>query len=110
MENYFPLSILAVCRSRHLAPDGVYLAPSITLGTVRSYRAFSPLPCYRRFIFCGTVHRHRNPMHTNCFNVLACARHPTHGVRTFLSPTASWRPALRMQLSKSKHYAAGTSS
>ena len=46
-----------------LAPDGVYPAPSITIGAVVSYTTISPLPfdsfglrltCSGRYIFCGT--------------------------------------------------------
>jgi len=60
--GYYLLSIFAVCRSRHLAPDGVYLALVITDEAVGSYPTISPLPCYRRFILCGTF-RHQIQSH-----------------------------------------------
>ena len=57
------------------APDGVYLAAELTLGAVRSYRTFSPLPLLAVY-FCGT------------FPKLALAgRYPAScltGARTFL--------------------------
>jgi len=41
-----------------LAPDGVYLAPHVTMRAVSSYLAVSPLPGQtRRFNFCGTFPR-----------------------------------------------------
>jgi len=55
-----------------LAPSGVCLARPITGAAVRSYRTFSPLPCYSchplhqrhritgtagRYVFCGTFRR-----------------------------------------------------
>jgi hypothetical protein len=92
----------------HLAPDGVCHAPSITLRTVRSYRTFSPLPCYRRFIFCGTFHHRCNPMHKNCFNVLVFTRHPAHGVRTFLSTSTSGERRSECSFQRSKRGSART--
>ncbi len=40
-----------------LAPNGVYPATHVAMGAVSSYLAVSPLPAYRRFVFCGTFHR-----------------------------------------------------
>ncbi len=70
-----------------LAPCGVYLAPGLTVGAVRSYRTISPLPNrrglktkpVRRYIFCGTSRpRALKPASRTLSGTLPC------GVRTFL--------------------------
>ena len=48
----------AACASLFgLAPAGVCPATAVTDSAVRSYRTISPLPIYRRYIFCGTFRR-----------------------------------------------------
>ena len=71
-----------------LAPNGVYRAPSITLGAVGSYPTFSPLPRPKpwRFVFCGTFRQSSSRI--NCPRV-SSAEPGLHGivscgVRTFL--------------------------
>ncbi len=45
----------------NLASDGVYMATFVTKGTVRSYRAFPPLPKNRRFISVALSLRSPSP-------------------------------------------------
>ena len=68
-----------------LAPHGVCPAPSVTLGAVSSYLAFSPLPrrMARRYVFCDTF---RRPLLTRGAPMLSHGVLPW-GVRTFLSQT-----------------------
>src|SRR5271163_4811541 len=67
-----------------LAPCGVYPAPDVTAGAVRSYRTFSPLPTplarHRRYLLCGTSRLAAlTPRSRTLSGTLPC------GVRTFLS-------------------------
>ena len=67
-----------------LAPCGVYPAPDVTAGAVRSYRTFSPLPTSlarrRRYLLCGTSRLAAlTPRSRTLSGTLPC------GVRTFLS-------------------------
>jgi hypothetical protein len=66
-----------------LAPCGVYPAPDVTAGAVRSYRTFSPLPCAsrrRRYLLCGTSRLEALTLRSRTLSgTLPC------GVRTFLS-------------------------
>ena len=66
-----------------LAPCGVYPAPDVTAGAVRSYRTFSPLPCAlrrRRYLLCGTSRLGALTLRSRTLSgTLPC------GVRTFLS-------------------------
>ena len=72
-----------------LAPCGVYPAPDVTAGAVRSYRTFSPLPCAlrrRRYLLCGTSRLEALTLRSRTLSgTLPC------GVRTFLSRTTSAR-------------------
>src|SRR5271165_5058418 len=73
-----------------LAPCGVYPAPDVTAGAVRSYRTFSPLPTALarrgRYLLCGTSRLAAlTPRSRTLSGTLPC------GVRTFLS-----RPGLRL--------------
>jgi len=70
-----------------LAPCGVYPASAVTVGAVRSYRTFSPLPDWtgpktrldRRYLLCGTGRpRALTPASRTLSGTLPC------GVRTFL--------------------------
>ena len=80
-----------------LAPCGVYHASAVTVGAVRSYRTFSPLPpslaSRRRYLLCGTCRLAAlTPRSRTLSGTLPC------GVRTFLSRlgfrrTGSGRPA-----------------
>ncbi len=67
-----------------LAPCGVYHASAVTVGAVRSYRTFSPLPpsltSRGRYILCGTCRLAAlKPRSRTLSGTLPC------GVRTFLS-------------------------
>ena len=67
-----------------LAPCGVYPAPDVTAGAVRSYRTFSPLPTplarCGRYLLCGTCRLAAlTPRSRTLSGTLPC------GVRTFLS-------------------------
>src|SRR5271170_6635972 len=67
-----------------LAPCGVYPAPDVTAGAVRSYRTFSPLPTALarrgRYLLCGTSRLAAlTPRSRTLSGTLPC------GVRTFLS-------------------------
>ena len=76
-----------------LAPGGVYRAPSVAGGAVRSYRTLSPLPAAvagcGRFAFCGTFPR-----------VAPAGRYPApsfRGARTFLpARNPAGRPSSRL--------------
>jgi len=92
-----------------LAPNGVCHAPRVTARPVGSYPTFSPLPCYRRFIFCGTF-RHRLQSHAYELFPTPCLATGTVPLEFGLSsqPRPSLlrergQAALRMQLSKNKY-------
>jgi hypothetical protein len=73
-----------------LAPCGVYPASAVTVGAVRSYRTFSPLPEFReeprRYLLCGTCRLAAfTPRSRTLSGTLPC------GVRTFLSRTRAKR-------------------
>jgi hypothetical protein len=79
-----------------LAPCGVYPASGVTVGAVRSYRTFSPLPretsFSRRYVFCGTGRlRALTPASRTLSGTLPC------GVRTFLPRDAPHLRALPRQ-------------
>jgi hypothetical protein len=86
-----------------LAPCGVYPAPDVTAGAVRSYRTFSPLPASLardgRYLLCGTGRiAALTPRPRTLSGTLPC------GVRTFLSrsclrSSGSDRPACLHDLS-----------
>ena len=88
-----------------LAPCGVYPAPDVTAGAVRSYRTFSPLPCAlrrRRYLLCGTSRLEALTLRSRTLSgTLPC------GVRTFLSrPCDRQRPpscSLSSMLAQVRH-------
>ena len=74
-----------------LAPCGVYLAPGVTAGAVRSYRTFSPLP--RRWSF-RNGERTRQAGPTRVLRLLGGPRPVSKGDRTRGSRGGSFSVAL----------------